>query len=83
VWPGGRAAPVWRAVCLLGVAWDDPPAELGSGCGTTCRNYLSLWHQAGGTSKSLKQIADELRSYLTNTFQRDDGREHDVRVTLD
>src|SRR6185312_8556152 len=26
---------------------DDLPAELGCGCGKTCRHYLQLWHQAG------------------------------------
>src|ERR1043166_1785238 len=30
-----------------GIAWDDLPADLGCGCGKTCRHYLRLWHQAG------------------------------------
>lgn len=30
-----------------GMAWDDLPAELGCGCGKTCRQYLRTWHQAG------------------------------------
>ena len=30
-----------------GIAWDDLPAELGCGCGKTCRHYLRAWHQAG------------------------------------
>jgi transposase len=30
-----------------GIAWDDLPAELGCGCGKTCRHYLRLWYQAG------------------------------------
>src|SRR3982751_1360870 len=34
-------------VLKTGVAWDDLPAELGWGCGKTCRHYLQLWHQAG------------------------------------
>jgi transposase len=34
-------------VLKTGIAWDDMPAELGCGCGKTCRHYLQLWHQAG------------------------------------
>ena len=34
-------------VLKTGIAWDDLPAELGCGCGTTCRRYLRRWHQAG------------------------------------
>src|SRR5438552_17141879 len=34
-------------VLKAGIAWDDLPAELGCGCGKTCRHYLRLWHQAG------------------------------------
>ena len=34
-------------VLKTGIAWDDLPAELGCGCGKTCRHYLHLWHQAG------------------------------------
>jgi len=34
-------------VLKTGIAWDDLPAELGCGCGKTCRYYLRLWHQAG------------------------------------
>src|SRR5271169_6231620 len=34
-------------VLKTGMAWDDLPAELGCGCGKTCRHYLQLWHQAG------------------------------------
>jgi transposase len=30
-----------------GIAWDDLPAELGCGCGKTCRPYRRLWHRAG------------------------------------
>ena len=33
-------------VLKTGMAWDDLPAELGCGCGKTCRHYLRLWHQA-------------------------------------
>jgi transposase len=34
-------------VLKTGIAWDDLPAELGWGCGKTCRHYLRLWHEAG------------------------------------
>src|SRR5262245_39687287 len=34
-------------VLKTGIAWDDLPAELGCGCGKTCRDYLRQWYQAG------------------------------------
>jgi len=34
-------------VLKTGIAWDDLPADLGCGCGKTCRHHLQLWHQAG------------------------------------
>jgi transposase len=34
-------------VLKTGMAWDDLPAELGCGCGKTCRHYLQAWHEAG------------------------------------
>lgn len=34
-------------VLKTGIAWDDLPAELGCGCGKTCREYLRKWHRAG------------------------------------
>jgi transposase len=34
-------------VLKTGIAWDDLPAELGCGCGKTCRHYLRAWHRAG------------------------------------
>jgi transposase len=34
-------------VLKTGIAWDDLPAELGLGCGKTCRHYLRLWYWAG------------------------------------
>ena len=34
-------------VLKTGIAWDDLPAELGCGCGKTCRHYLRLWYRAG------------------------------------
>jgi transposase len=34
-------------VLKTGIAWDDLPAEMGCGCGKTCREYLRLCHRAG------------------------------------
>lgn len=34
-------------ILKTGIAWDDLPAELGCGCGKTCRHYLRAWHRAG------------------------------------
>ena len=34
-------------VLKTGIAWDDLPAELGWGCGKTCREYLRRWHALG------------------------------------
>jgi transposase len=34
-------------VLKTGIAWNDLPAELGCGCGKTCRTYLQAWYQAG------------------------------------
>lgn len=34
-------------VLKTGIAWDDLPAELGCGCGKTCRHYLRVWDAAG------------------------------------
>jgi transposase len=36
-----------RFVLKTGIAWDDRPAELGCGCGKTCRHSLRTWHRAG------------------------------------
>jgi transposase len=34
-------------VLKTGMAWEDLPAELGCGCGKTCRDYLKRWSHAG------------------------------------
>ena len=34
-------------VLKTGIPWDDLPAELGCGCGKTCREYLQAWHRNG------------------------------------
>jgi transposase len=30
-------------VFKTGISWEDLPADLGCGCGKTCRHYLRLW----------------------------------------
>src|SRR5437870_1049300 len=47
-------------VLKTGIAWDDLPAELGCGCGKTCRHYLRLWHQAGVWLKLHAMLLAEL-----------------------
>ena len=34
-------------VLKFNFSWEGLPAELGCGCGKTCRNYLKAWNQAG------------------------------------
>jgi len=34
-------------VLKTGINWEDLPAELGWGCGRTCKNYLKAWQEAG------------------------------------
>ena len=47
-------------VLKTGIAWDDLPAELGCGCGKTCRQYLQLWYQAGAWQKLHAVLLTEL-----------------------
>ncbi len=42
------------------IAWNDLPADLGCGCGKTCRHYLQLWHQAGVWTKLHALLLAEL-----------------------
>jgi transposase len=52
-WPGRKPLDYRKIltgilfVLKTGIAWDDLPADLGCGCGKTCRHYLQVWHQAG------------------------------------
>src|SRR5262249_4857018 len=34
-------------ILKTGINWEDLPAELGGGCGKTCKHYLKLWQQSG------------------------------------
>jgi transposase len=47
-------------VLKSGIAWDELPADLGCGCGKTCREYLRLWHRAGVWSKLHALLLAEL-----------------------
>jgi transposase len=47
-------------VLKTGIAWDDLPAELGTGCGKTCRHYLRAWHHAGAWLKLHAVLLAEL-----------------------
>src|SRR5262249_60145943 len=47
-------------VLKTGIAWEDLPAELGCGCGKTCREYLKRWHEAGVWTKLHAALLAEL-----------------------
>jgi transposase len=47
-------------VLKAGIAWDGLPAELGCGCGKTCRRYLRKWHRAGVWAKLHAVLLAEL-----------------------
>jgi transposase len=49
-------------VLKTGIAWDDLPAELGCGCGKTCRHSLQAWHQAGVWLKLHALLLTELNA---------------------
>src|SRR5579875_3253671 len=47
-------------VLKTGIAWDDLPAELGCGCGKTCRHYWRQWYQGGAWQKLHAVLLAEL-----------------------
>ncbi len=47
-------------VLKTGIAWEDLPAELGCGCGKTCRESLKRWHEAGVWTKLHAVLLAEL-----------------------
>jgi transposase len=57
-------------VLKTGMAWDDLPADLGCGCGKTCRHYLQVWHRAG----VWRRLHALLLAELNNADQIDWGR---------
>jgi transposase len=52
-YPGRKPIPPRQLLCGIlfvlktGIRWDDLPAELGWGCGRTCRQTFAAWHRAG------------------------------------
>jgi transposase len=57
-------------VLKTGIAWDDLPAELGCGCGKTCRDYLRRWHQASVWRKLHEVLLAELNEADQIDWQR-------------
>jgi transposase len=49
-------------VLRTGIGWDDLPAELGCGCGKTCRLYLAEWQRAGVWPRLHAAILAKLRA---------------------
>src|SRR5205085_11334980 len=47
-------------VLKAGIAWDDLPAELGCGCGKTCREHLKRWYESGVWAKLHAVLLAEL-----------------------
>lgn len=51
-------------ILKTGINWEDLPAELGWGCGKTCKKSLKAWQQAG--------VWDELHRILLQELQEAD-----------
>jgi transposase len=48
-------------VLKTGINWDDLPAELGWGCGKTCRTYLKEWQKTGIWDRLHHILLEELQ----------------------
>jgi transposase len=48
-------------VLKTGINWEDLPAELGWGCGRTCKHYLTIWQKAGIWERLHALLLAELR----------------------
>jgi transposase len=48
-------------VLKTGIDWDDLPAELGWGCGKTCKNTLKTWQAAGIWERLHHLLLEELQ----------------------
>jgi transposase len=48
-------------VLKTGISWDDLPAELGWGCGRTCRETLAAWQEAGVWQRLHEVLLAELQ----------------------
>lgn len=49
-------------VLKTGIAWEDLPEEMGSGCGMTCLRRLKQWQQAGVWSRIEQILRFQLRN---------------------
>lgn len=49
-------------VLKTGIRWDDLPAELGWGCGRTCREAFARWHKAGVWQRLHESVLAELNA---------------------
>ncbi|MFO0891992.1 MAG: IS5 family transposase [Isosphaeraceae bacterium] len=49
-------------VLKTGIRWDDMPAELGWGCGRTCREAFARWHRAGVWRRLHESVLAELNA---------------------
>lgn len=48
-------------VLKTGINWEDLPAELGWGCGKTCKSYLKAWQEAGVWAELHRILLEELQ----------------------
>jgi transposase len=48
-------------VLKTGIDWEDLPAELGWGCGKTCKKYLKAWQRAGIWDRLHQILLEELQ----------------------
>jgi transposase len=48
-------------VLKTGINWEDLPAELGWGCGKTCKAYLKAWQRAGVWGRLHQVLLQELQ----------------------
>ena len=48
-------------VLKTGIDWDELPAELGWGCGKTCKKYLKAWQEAGVWNRLHQLLLQELQ----------------------
>jgi transposase len=49
-------------ILKTGIRWDDLPAELGWGCGRTCRQTFARWHKAGVWQRLHEALLAELNA---------------------
>ena len=48
-------------VLKTGINWEGLPAELGWGCGKSCKNYLRAWQEAGIWTRLHPILLEELQ----------------------